>query len=1027
MKTDQEWMYNIGFVILEGRKEYNPAFIDRVVSFVEFACQQPTTDRDNDLLRCPCSSYKNRAYKSTDDIKPSDPKTKRLYELLHQADEPLWPGCTKVLQSSLVSRMLNIKSESRMTEKIYDDVMQVLKDALPPDNKLVGSFYETKKFASYLDLPYPYMFLTIIVPGPKNPKQRIDVFLQPLIKELTTLWKGVPTYDISKERNFTMRAALLWTINDFLDDGMLSGWSTAGKKACPYCMENSKAFSLSNGKKVSWFDCHRYAVSTDARMISSCVKCYSLYIIPKRQLYASLSSLEVIEAELYTISESRGRAPIMKSHPGMARRRKRLGAKESRPGESRPTGSGPTESKPRVGEGQSNDIPNNATINDNTDETTTENTTENLNNPSNGRKQVQVVNGLLDKSSECSREITKISKERIDDTWYTWTKVSQPTKNFYFGEFKDNVLRLRQEREGNQASTGSQVDETALYIEAASGAKERNLYDCDSDSENTDGGDAHQGPNTSNSRAGESNSQEGERKEDDHDSRMIAILPVQYPRVYLWVFCGELGNPTNNLPMNAKHSPTQNGVGKLTHDRGSKRRREGKEPESTSAPKEKATKTTCKSTEWSKSHQKTTSDSAPAEEPMQTTQDLEEPSHQEFETCVADDQPIAEASQHPKCDLAKQADSRSSFNELMDTPVDCSAFLMNRIKVDTLTPELLAGPTYELMKGDDDKLYKFKEGDFKRLHIQEIKDMLLLLLQGKLTNLTVEERFAFNVSLRMFTRSIVIQRRVEDLQLGVESYQKKLNLTNPDMYRFDLSLNEAYTAYSNPRGFIYQNKDKQNRLIQIDKLHKFSDGTLNDVRTDLDDRLKGIWMKYLPQAIWRRSDKERATVMIQAIDKQLKTRRIMRSLEKFVGGRLYEGDFRMLQRTIRPEPERSTQGYPLVSVKVLRYDKRSKGENMGIVPTEMKLILEQTQQGISHEVSQYLPVNVAKPIIELCLFFKQICSQTLMEDDMLKAQSKVVDIMCNLELIYPPGFFDIMIHFVIHLPLEALKDGPIRP
>nr|GEY44247.1 hypothetical protein [Tanacetum cinerariifolium] len=108
---------------------------------------------------------------------------------------------------------------------------------------------------------------------------------------------------------------------------------------------------------------------------------------------------------------------------------------------------------------------------------------------------------------------------------------------------------------------------------------------------------------------------------------------------------------------------------------------------------------------------------------------------------------------------------------------------------------------------------------------------------GKLTNLKVEERFAFNVSLRMFTRSIVIQRRVEDLQLGVESYQNKLNLTRPDSYHFDLEHKESYIAYSNPRGFIYQNKDKQNRLIRIDKLHKFSDGTLTDVRTALDDRL----------------------------------------------------------------------------------------------------------------------------------------------------------------------------------------------
>nr|GFD10772.1 hypothetical protein [Tanacetum cinerariifolium] len=106
---------------------------------------------------------------------------------------------------------------------------------------------------------------------------------------------------------------------------------------------------------------------------------------------------------------------------------------------------------------------------------------------------------------------------------------------------------------------------------------------------------------------------------------------------------------------------------------------------------------------------------------------------------------------------------------------------------------------------DDDKIYKFKEGDLKRLRIQDIEDMLLLLVQGKLSNLTVEERFTFNVSLRI-------------------------------------------------------------------------DGTLNDVRNTLDDRLKGIQMQYLLTTIWRRGDKDKAAAMIQAIDKMLKTRRIMRSL-----------------------------------------------------------------------------------------------------------------------------------------------------
>nr|GEV02499.1 retrovirus-related Pol polyprotein from transposon TNT 1-94 [Tanacetum cinerariifolium] len=73
---------------------------------------------------------------------------------------------------------------------------------------------------------------------------------------------------------------------------------------------------------------------------------------------------------------------------------------------------------------------------------------------------------------------------------------------------------------------------------------------------------------------------------------------------------------------------------------------------------------------------------------------------------------------------------------------------------------------------------------------------------------------------KMFRRSIVIQRRVEDLQLGVESYQKKLNLTRPDTYRSDIKRKEAYIACSNPRGFIYQNNDKQNSGSNINFSHE---------------------------------------------------------------------------------------------------------------------------------------------------------------------------------------------------------------
>ncbi|WMV24332.1 hypothetical protein MTR67_017717 [Solanum verrucosum] len=110
----------------------------------------------------------------------------------------------------------------------------------------------------------PYIFLSCVIPGPLNPKSLIDVYLQPLIDELKQLWfEGVLTYDISNKQNFIMRASLMWTINDFLAYGMLSGWMIAGKLACPYCMENSKAFTLKHGRKNTWFDCHRQFLPMD--------------------------------------------------------------------------------------------------------------------------------------------------------------------------------------------------------------------------------------------------------------------------------------------------------------------------------------------------------------------------------------------------------------------------------------------------------------------------------------------------------------------------------------------------------------------------------------------------------------------------------------------------------------------------------------------------------------------------------------------------------------------------------------------
>ncbi|GJR55507.1 hypothetical protein Tco_1406028 [Tanacetum coccineum] len=83
--------------------------------------------------------------------------------------------------------------------------------------------------------------------------------------------------------------------------------------------------------------------------------------------------------------------------------------------------------------------------------------------------------------------------------------------------------------------------------------------------------------------------------------------------------------------------------------------------------------------------------------------------------------------------------------------------------------------------------------------------------------------------------------------------------------------------------------------MRSDELYKFSDGTLTRIQTSFDDIIKNIRMKYLLQRRWSSLEKKRAHIMIKAIDKQLKERRMMRSLEKFVGGRHYETDLRLLQ------------------------------------------------------------------------------------------------------------------------------------
>ena len=96
----------------------------------------------------------------------------------------------------------------------------------------------------------PYIILNMIIPGKTTPVTDIDVYLQPLIDELKTLWHvGVNTYDAFKAESFNLHAALFWTINDFLAYGNLSGWSTKGQLACPVCNKDTRSRYLRHWNK----------------------------------------------------------------------------------------------------------------------------------------------------------------------------------------------------------------------------------------------------------------------------------------------------------------------------------------------------------------------------------------------------------------------------------------------------------------------------------------------------------------------------------------------------------------------------------------------------------------------------------------------------------------------------------------------------------------------------------------------------------------------------------------------------------
>ncbi|GJZ12176.1 hypothetical protein Tco_0546935 [Tanacetum coccineum] len=193
------------------------------------------------------------------------------------------------------------------------------------------------------------------------------------------------------------------------------------------------------------------------------------------------------------------------------------------------------------------------------------------------------------------------------------------------------------------------------------------------------------------------------------------------------------------------------------------------------------------------------------------------------------------------------------------------------------------------------------ENGFSIIFIQTLLKICTFSLSKKAYHLPKTDKTSLHTAVNMWIRNLVIRNRVGDLQLGIESYQTKVNLERPNWDAADYYFKEDYTIVPKPRAVVYRDRNNQRKLMRLNELHKFSDGTLTRVMEKLDQMVKDFHLfeynKGMETRKWSEDDKRRSKDFITAIEKRLQIRRIYRSLESFVGGRIRDIDYRLINRT----------------------------------------------------------------------------------------------------------------------------------
>nr|GEY81438.1 hypothetical protein [Tanacetum cinerariifolium] len=178
------------------------------------------------------------------------------------------------------------------------------------------------------------------------------------------------------------------------------------------------------------------------------------------------------------------------------------------------------------------------------------------------------------------------------------------------------------------------------------------------------------------------------------------------------------------------------------------------------------------------------------------------------------------------------------------------------------------------------------ERDFKYLYPSDFEDLYLLNLQGHLNHLPPKDKKILTTAVNQWTRHLVIRQRVEDFQLGIESYQTRLNLTKPQWDATGFEYKHDYTIIDSPRAVMFRDKYRVWMLMRFNEIHKFKDGTLPQIDEALDYRVKEFRINRMNPGLntrfWTREDVDRCKAFMFAIQRRLRTKRIFRNLESFL-------------------------------------------------------------------------------------------------------------------------------------------------